>query len=159
MWRLGENLIVKYSLAAKLVSGLSGPARMTCMTMDADQLRRFSTDSSLVGVSHLVFLNVSGSTWEVSLNHPSVNWLSKLDVEFCQRHQCRRPSVLHVSVPEERGSTAHDVWWTFFRSSGTILRQNCGLTQRSETVDTAQVNGCSIDLCVSLSSSCLVRHS
>ena len=25
----------------------------------------------------------------------------------------------HVSVPEERGSTAHDVWWTNFRSSGT----------------------------------------
>ena len=38
VWRLGENLNVKYSLAAKLVSGLSGPARMTCMTIDADQL-------------------------------------------------------------------------------------------------------------------------
>ena len=38
VWRLGENLNVKYSLAARLVSGLSGPARMTCMTMDADQL-------------------------------------------------------------------------------------------------------------------------
>ena len=38
MWRLGENLNVKYSLAARLVSGLSGPARMRCMTMDADQL-------------------------------------------------------------------------------------------------------------------------
>ena len=38
VWRLGENLNVKYRLAAKLVSGLSGPARMTCMTMDADQL-------------------------------------------------------------------------------------------------------------------------
>ena len=38
MWRLAENLNVKYSLAAKLVSGLSSPARMTCMTMDADQL-------------------------------------------------------------------------------------------------------------------------
>ena len=36
--RLGENLNVKYSLAARLVSGLSGPARMTCMTMDVDQL-------------------------------------------------------------------------------------------------------------------------
>ena len=34
----GENLNVKYSLAARLVSGLSGPSRMTCMTMDADQL-------------------------------------------------------------------------------------------------------------------------
>ena len=38
VWRLGENLNVKYSLAARLVSGLSSPARMTCMTMDADQL-------------------------------------------------------------------------------------------------------------------------
>ena len=38
VWRLGENLNVKHSLAARLVSGLSGPARMTCMTMDADQL-------------------------------------------------------------------------------------------------------------------------
>ena len=38
VWRLGENLNVKYSVAARLVSGLSGPARMTCMTMDADQL-------------------------------------------------------------------------------------------------------------------------
>ena len=38
MWRLGENLNVKYSLAARLVTGLSGPARMTCVTMDADQL-------------------------------------------------------------------------------------------------------------------------
>ena len=38
MWRHGENFNVKYSLAARLVSGLSGPARMTCVTMDADQL-------------------------------------------------------------------------------------------------------------------------
>ena len=38
VWRLGENLNVKYSFAARLVSGLSGQARMTCMTMDADQL-------------------------------------------------------------------------------------------------------------------------
>ena len=38
VWRLGENLNVKYSLAARLVSGLSGPARLTCMTMDAEQL-------------------------------------------------------------------------------------------------------------------------
>ena len=29
---------VEYNLAARLVSGLSGPARMTCMTMGADQL-------------------------------------------------------------------------------------------------------------------------
>ena len=47
--------------------------------------RQESLDSILrippwLGVSHLVFLNVSGSTWEVSLNHPSLNWLSKLDV-------------------------------------------------------------------------------
>ena len=56
------------------------------------------------------------------MNHPSVNWLSKLDVDFCQRPQCRRPRMLHVNVPEERGSTVHDVWWTNFRSSGTILR-------------------------------------
>ena len=33
-----ENLNVKYSLAARLVFGLSGPARLTCMTMDAEQL-------------------------------------------------------------------------------------------------------------------------
>ena len=38
IWRPGENLNVKYSLAARLVSGLSGPARMTCMTINADQL-------------------------------------------------------------------------------------------------------------------------
>ena len=38
VWRLGENLKVKYSLAARNVSGLLGPARMTCMSMDADQL-------------------------------------------------------------------------------------------------------------------------
>ena len=30
----------------------------------------------------------------------------------------------HVNV-RERGSTAHDIWWTDFGSSGTILRQNC----------------------------------
>ena len=36
--RLGEYLNVKYSLAARLVSGLSGPARLTCMTMDAERL-------------------------------------------------------------------------------------------------------------------------
>ena len=29
VWRLGENMNVKYRLAAILVSGLSGPARMT----------------------------------------------------------------------------------------------------------------------------------
>ena len=61
------------------------------------------------------------------MNHPSVNCLSKLDVDFCQRHQCRRPRMLHVSVLEERGRTAHDVWWTNCRSSGTILRQNLWL--------------------------------
>ena len=38
VWRLGENLNVKYSLAARLVSGLSRPARMACVTMDAEQL-------------------------------------------------------------------------------------------------------------------------
>ena len=38
VWRLGEILIVKYSLAARLVSGLSGPARLTCMTIDVEQL-------------------------------------------------------------------------------------------------------------------------
>ena len=38
VWRLGENENVKYSLAARLVSGLTGPARLTCMTMDAEQL-------------------------------------------------------------------------------------------------------------------------
>ena len=38
VWRLGENLNVKYSLADRLVSGLTGSARSTCMTMDAEQL-------------------------------------------------------------------------------------------------------------------------
>ena len=38
VWRLGENLNVRYSLAARLVSGLSRPARLTCMTMDAEEL-------------------------------------------------------------------------------------------------------------------------
>ena len=75
-----------------------------------------SPSFSLVGVSRLVFLSVSGSIWEVSLNIPSVNCLSKLDVGSCQRPQCRRPRTLHVNVREERGSTAHDVWWTNFRS-------------------------------------------
>ena len=34
-----EILNVKYSLVAKLVSGLPGPVRMTCITLDTDQLR------------------------------------------------------------------------------------------------------------------------
>ena len=38
VWRLGENLNVKQSLVARLVSGLSGHARFTCMIMDAEQL-------------------------------------------------------------------------------------------------------------------------
>ena len=120
----------------------------------------------MVGVSRLVFLNVSGLIWEVSLNHPSVNWLSKLDVDFSQRRQCRRPRMLHVSVPEERGSIAHDVWWTNFRSSGTILRQNCGFVNLNWSTNTAIGDSghslsqySSVDLCVSLSTSCLVRHS
>ena len=50
----------------------------------------------------------------MSLNRPSVNCLSKLDVGSCQRPQCRRPRTLHVNVREERESTAHDVWWTNF---------------------------------------------
>ena len=66
---------------------------------------------------------------EVSLNHPSVNWLRKLGAGSCQRPQCRRPRTLHVSVREERGSTAHGAWRTNFRSSGTIIRQNCGFVQ------------------------------
>ena len=44
-------------------------------------------------------------------------------------HQCRRPRMLHASVPEERGSIALDVWWTNFRPSATIIRQNCGFVQ------------------------------
>ena len=44
VWRLGQNLNVKHSLAVRLVSGLSDPARMTCMTMDADQLHPPSGD-------------------------------------------------------------------------------------------------------------------
>ena len=38
VWRLGEIFNLKFCLAARLVSGLSGPARLTCMTMDAEQL-------------------------------------------------------------------------------------------------------------------------
>ena len=76
-------------------------------------------DSSLVGVSRLVFLSVSVSIWEVNLNHPSVNWLSKLDAAFCQRPQCRQLKTLHVSVLEERGNIAHDVWWSSFQSIAT----------------------------------------
>ena len=53
--------------------------------------------------------NVSFSIWEMSLNHPSVNWLSKLGAGSCQRPQCRRPRTLHVSVREERRSAAQDV--------------------------------------------------
>ena len=45
VWRLGETLNVKYSLAARLVSGLSGPAQLTCMTMDAEQLHPPSGDA------------------------------------------------------------------------------------------------------------------
>ena len=70
------------------------------------------------GFSRLVLLSVSGSIWEVSL-----------DIGSCQRPQCRRPRTPHVNVREERGSTAHDVWWTNFRSSGTIIRHNCGHVQ------------------------------
>ena len=46
-------------------------------------------------------------------------------------------SELHVNVPEERGSTSHDVWWTNFRSSGTILRQNCGCAVLNWSTNTA----------------------
>ena len=38
-----------------------------------------------------LFLNISGSIWEVTLNRPTVNWLSKLGADFCQRPQRRRP--------------------------------------------------------------------
>ena len=38
VWRLGENL------TARLVSALSGPVKMTCMIMDADQLHPHSGD-------------------------------------------------------------------------------------------------------------------
>ena len=69
-------------------------------------------------VSRLVFLSVSGSIGEVSLNDPSVNWLGKLGAAgSCQRPQCRRPRTVHVSVREQRGSTPHNAWWTNFRSS------------------------------------------
>ena len=52
VWRLGENLSVnvKYSLATRLVSGLSGLARMTCMTMDADQLHPPPGDGPVAAV-------------------------------------------------------------------------------------------------------------
>ena len=79
-------------------------------------------------VSRLVFLSISGYIWEVSLN-PSVNWLGKLGAGSCQRPQCRRPRTVHLSVREQRGSTPHNAWWTNFRSSGRILRQNCGFVQ------------------------------
>ena len=51
VWRLGENLNVRYSLAARLVFGLSGPSRMTCVTMDADQLHPPPGDGP-VGTAH-----------------------------------------------------------------------------------------------------------
>merc|ERR1712214_244899 len=38
MWRLGENLDVKYSLAARLVSRLSGAARRACVNMPESSL-------------------------------------------------------------------------------------------------------------------------
>ena len=66
-----------------------------------------------------------GGEFESSFNELA----EQLDVVSCQRPQCRRPRTLHVNVRQERGSTAHDVWLTHFRSSGTILRQNCGLVQ------------------------------
>ena len=40
-------------------------------------------------------------------------------------------SPTHVSAREELGSTALNVWWMSFQSSGTILRQNCGFVQSS----------------------------
>ena len=86
-------------------------------------------DMAIHNQAGLVFPNVSGSTWEVSWNHPSVKWQSKLDVGCCQRPLCRRLRMPHVSEREERGNIAHDVWWTNFRSNGTILRQNYGFVQ------------------------------
>ena len=71
----------------------------------------------------------------VNLGHPSNDALARAirlsggSDEAIQAALKVRPRMLHVSVPEERGSTAHDVWWTNFRSSGTILRQNCGFVQ------------------------------
>ena len=81
----------------------------------------------LTVVSRLVFLSVSGSIWEVSLNHHSVNWLSKLGASSCQRPQCRRSRNPHVSMREERGSTAHDVWWTSFNQVERLFDKTVAL--------------------------------
>ena len=95
-------------------------------------------------VSRLVSLNVSGSIWEASSSHPSVAWLSKLDVDSCQRLQYHQPRTLHV----ERAGGAwkyrvRPVVDQFSTKLETIFRQNCGFvqssigrqTQRSEKVD------------------------
>ena len=38
IWRLGENLGVRYSLAARLISRLSGAARRACISMPDEDL-------------------------------------------------------------------------------------------------------------------------
>ena len=48
---------------------------------------------------------------------------------LCQRLQCHQPKTPHVSARVERGSIAHDVWWTNVESSGTILRHNRAFVQ------------------------------
>ena len=44
VWRLGENLIVNYSLGARMVAGLSGPARTLCMRMAATDMHPAALD-------------------------------------------------------------------------------------------------------------------
>ena len=58
VWRLGENLNVKYRLVARLVSGLSGPARMTCMTMDAATADERQNIASLDKVMNVLQLSL-----------------------------------------------------------------------------------------------------
>ena len=68
----------------------------------------------------------------------SVGWCLTLGVPKCLRFDLGGVFESSFSELAEQigcrllpggGSIAHDVWWTNFRSSGTILRQNCGFVQ------------------------------
>ena len=75
-----------------------------------------------------------GVPWEVSLNRPSVNWLSKLDVGSCQRPQCRRPRTLHVNVRTTSGGPIFGQRERFFDKTVAL----CSLELVNEHIDRRQ---------------------
>ena len=88
VWRLGENLNVKHSLDARLVSGLSGPARMTCMTMDADQLHPPSGDGPVATADER--RNIAGLNDATSVSQTS---------PLVKKLPARKNELLHAFFP------------------------------------------------------------